>query len=115
MRKRTMIGAAMALACAAAPGKASAEWLSGRDLLEKCESKKDIAFGICLGYIDAVVDMNEVGEAPAPPGGIRLPVGLDNGRLREIVVAFLRANPAMLHYAGSDLVHAALSKAYPGE
>lgn len=94
---------------------ASAEWLSGTDLLERCQSKDDMPLGICLGYIDAVVDMAEIGEAPIPPGRILLPVGVQNGQLREIVVRYLHDHPKMLHYAASDLVYAALRKAFPGK
>ena len=87
-----------------------------------CLSSDLYARGICLGYVEGVAD---AGEQEALAGasvtgastlGIWrwcIPTGTASGQARDIVVKFLRENPAQRHLAAASVVASALQHAWP--
>ena len=107
---------------------ADAEDEDGNFLLRECkETQNDTYQGCepaissmhCLGYIDGLVDMNDIyksnvlkGSSPALiclPKDKRVTVG----DLARIVVKYLEDNPTQLHESAAALATVALGKAFP--
>jgi hypothetical protein len=114
------------------PGFCYAQNLSGNELLETCEAQDDLArFGFCIGYISGVIEGMKWGVA-APllmsgqtaqeadkTGGMFLgfcsPEGGTLGQYKDVVVLYLRNNPAERHNTARTQVQSALSEVYPCE
>lgn len=81
---------------------------NGNGLLQDC-TKQDTLY--CLGYNSAVadsLDSNSVnGYAACIPTSVSL------GQIKDIVVQYLRSNPAVRHFAAVGLVADAISRAFP--
>jgi hypothetical protein len=63
--------------------------------------------GICLGYIEGVVDSIPAGEGFEPDANVRLSQYVD------VVTEYLRNNPNLRHLSAYRLVRTALTDAFP--
>ena len=89
---------------------------SGNNLLEMCGSSDRSLNGVCVGYIEAIVDaMHIVQDSGGTVNGWRacIPQGVTVRRLRDLVIRFLRAHPELRPRAAIDLVTNALAEAFP--
>lgn len=96
---------------------------SGGDMLyAHCLSSDTYARGMCLGYVEGIADAGEqqalagASASGASTLGIWrwcIPTGAASGQAREIVVKFLRENPAQRHLAAASIVASALQRAWP--
>jgi Rap1a immunity proteins len=92
------------------PASASS-FKNGNQLLEECSSQVDLLF--CLGYIDAVndaLDGNSVNGYEAC-----VPNAVTAGQLKDIMVQYLRLNPADRHLIAVGLVADAISNKPPSK
>jgi hypothetical protein len=104
---RWLIVIATWLLCSS-PDFAAADFRSGNELLEDC-NEKNVLF--CLGYIAAISDGlngNGINGYEAC-----IPKTVTAGQLVDIVVQYLRLNPAERHFAAAVLVADAISTAFP--
>jgi hypothetical protein len=106
------------LLLAAVPSPAWAA-TSGNDLYEKCNpvSRNDsslIAIGYCLGFIEATVSVGEV-LLVAADARIKVcrPPSANVGQAAELVVKYLKDNPAERPRPAAVLVVKALQQAWP--
>ena len=93
---------------------------SGNELLSYCDG--DVAhLGFCLGYTLGISQgyiwghgfaVRTLGQ-PDPGAMICKPPEVTNGQLKDVVVKYLRANPAERHERADKLVLFALIKAWP--
>lgn len=119
-----------ALAWALVPGAASAENLSGNELLSVCEAKDDSAqLGYCLGYVQGAIEgmkwgisvplfasgeeADQVDKAGNAILGFCLPTDVTLGQNRDVIVKFLTDNPAERHNSARTLIQDALKQAFP--
>jgi hypothetical protein len=96
---------------------------TGDMLYAHCLSSNTYARGICLGYVEGVADAGEqqalagasVSGDASTLGTWRwcIPTGAALGQARELVVKFLRENPAERHLAAAGIVASALQRAWP--
>lgn len=111
-------------------GAANAQNMTGNELLSTCEqTESDAKFGYCLGYVSGVVEgmkwglavpllmagesTSEVEKTTGDLLGFCVPQEATLGQMRDVIVLYLRNNPAERH--GSARIHAqlALAEAYP--
>jgi hypothetical protein len=72
------------------PCMASAEFLTGNDLLSRINSEETIHRMFALGYVAGVSDAQQhVFSCP--------PLGVTNGQVRDVVKSYLEANPGIRH------------------
>ena len=89
---------------------------TGTGLLENCtfdakaSSQADLEFhlGLCIGFIKGVTNA----WAEQHPGGICPPDDLDNEKLRDVVVNWLRSHPAALAASAVGAVQSATTEAF---
>jgi hypothetical protein len=83
---------------------------SGNDVLELCTAPQGT--NGCVAYVAGVVDSMAGGN---PVAGYRtcLPKGVVTGQLVDITVTYLTSHASTRHLAGSHLVAAAISGAFP--
>jgi Rap1a immunity proteins len=118
---------AFALCCAVSLA-AHAEGQDGNFLLRECketltatyqECSAAVSGMHCLGFIDGLVDMNNIYKATvlkSPSRGlICLPKDkhLTTGQLARVVVEYLERNPGQLQQPAPTLATVALGKAFP--
>jgi hypothetical protein len=88
------------------PCIASAEFLSGNDLLSRINSDETIQRMFALGYVAGVSDAQQhVFSCP--------PSGVTNGQVRDVVKSYLEANPGIRHKTADLLVTDALKQVWP--
>jgi hypothetical protein len=108
---RWTVLAAVVLVAMAAPALAQTEsgngFASGNDLLRSCMDPRDVAIGICSGYLQGVLDVQ---TALRDPNGSCLPKGTEISQVRDAVVGYLRDNPAVRSQQASFLVITAVAK-----
>ena len=88
--------------------------VTGNSLLEYCGSKNVGEYGVCVGYITGVGDI-ETMDGAAFPDRQRFctPDNATNGQIIDIVVKYLKDHPAARHLLGAILVVNALTEAFP--
>ena len=88
------------------PGMASAEFLSGNDLLSKMNSDEVVQRMFALGYVAGVSDAQQhVFSCP--------PAGVTNGQVRDVAKSYIEANPSIRHKTADMLVTDALKQVWP--
>lgn len=109
---------------------ALAENISGNDLLSICEATDDAAkLGYCIGYVTGVIEGMKWGIASplmmsgADPEeadktgntllGFCIPAEATLGQMRDVILLYLRSNPAERHASARIQVQFALAGAYP--
>ena len=106
---------------------------SGNTLLDTCTSENDMAkLGFCVGYIVGEIEGQNFGaflfslmvEADMSAEEFTefanrlvfqhcIPPDVENGQLRDVVVQYLIANPAIRHESARSLVWEAYREAFP--
>jgi hypothetical protein len=127
MKHRFHTLSVLALSCAVSVA-AHAEEEDGNFLLRECKETLTATYqecsaavrGMhCLGFIDGLVDMNNIYKATilngSSQGLICLPEDkrLTTGQLARVVVEYLEHNPGQLHESAPSLATVALGKAFP--
>lgn len=106
----------VALIMGAFPGayaqNAPSMYQSGTALLEECLNDIPELHERCIGYISGIADVmnsDEVGEAQ-----ICIPanLGISSGRIRGIVIRWMRGHSEQLHLPARDLIAKALSDVF---
>jgi hypothetical protein len=109
---------------------ASAEPITGNDLLAACETAADAQQGFCSGYIVGSVEgmfwgtafpmfllgeenVDKVNETVANLLLICEPAGVTKGQYVDITIAYLTDNPELRHGPARGLIRNALSAAFP--
>ena len=81
-------------------------------MLQQCTATIGAEMDFCYGYIDAITDYllvnNVIGEFAAC-----ITTDLDDSRVRDLVVKFLRDNPRLRRRGASGLIAQALSERFP--
>lgn len=100
--------AALAVAIAALPAPAQAEWMDGNQLHDTCATPAPMDRAMCLSYVIGVLD--GMRYLPQPPV---TPKGATAGQIRDVVAKYLTDNPAMRDQQARMIVKAAISDAWP--
>jgi len=88
------------------PSMASAEFLTGNDLLSRMNSEEVVQRMFALGYVAGVSDAQQhVFSCP--------PSGVTNGQVRDVVRSYIEANPSIRHKTADMLVTDALKQVWP--
>lgn len=95
---------------------AQAHFTSGNDLLKECTAREGEATyyqssAYCTAYITGAADALDA-ERYMTVKSTCIPSGVTAGQLRDIVVAYLQANPTNRHISGYLLVNLALIGAF---
>jgi len=88
---------------------------SGNELLNVCQSN-GTQFGRCIGFIEGVSVGVELGEAfhgHKDLSDVCIPANVTNGQLKDIVLVYLRQNPATRHEPAVYAVVRSLRGAFP--
>jgi hypothetical protein len=105
--------AAILVAFLATASADATTFMMGNALYSYCAvpTKDETATSICIGYVDAIVDVMTANAI----NGFRacIPLTVSNPQLLDVVNQYLRANPAKRHLAAAGLVADALSTAFP--
>jgi hypothetical protein len=88
------------------PALASAEFVTGNDLLEGLRSGETVKRVFAMGYIAGVADANH-SVTYCPPEGISL------GQLRDMTEQYLIANASIRNLSGDILVGDMLNRRWP--
>lgn len=104
---RTTLAALIAGSMLVSAGNALADFASGKDLLQWCNSN-DYEKEKCLGYIMGVADMMRYSivsgwKACAAPAV----------QVRDVTIQFLQLHPEYRHLDGAGLVAEAIGRAFP--
>lgn len=103
----------LVLAAGLPTASASAQNLTGTDLLDSCavaatDSNYDYARGLCVGYILGVAD-----KLRSDAARICIDNSVTPRQIRDSVVRYLQANRSERERAADALISAALTEAYP--
>ena len=93
------------------PAWATSTWMTGNELLRYCNDDKS---GVCAGFVSGVMDADTTvrdWENRAPL--VCTPDELTLGQAVDVVVAYLRDNPSVLHLSASSIVLNALYEDFP--
>lgn len=94
---------------AASAGEPRDKLGTGRDLLAACTSAEALDYGMCVGYINGVVD----GFLVTDRTSICLPAGVTRGQLRDVVLAGITASPRESEQEPYVAALLAMSRAFP--
>ena len=91
---------------------ARAEWMNGDHLFRACNLESSAGNALVMGYIQGIEDASSV---PTNIEGPRycLPDNTNSGQLKNLICAWLRANPGRRHLKGSDVVKQTLTETWP--
>lgn len=103
-----------ALILAGGAGAANGRILTGNDLLAACESPTgSFLRAQCLGYLEGVFDRDAIARWEGAPHYIcALPDGVTIGQLFDVVVAYLKENPAVRQQQAASLAATAVREAF---
>lgn len=119
------------LGCLAVSQPAIAQPVSGNSLYEACTSDDQVQTGFCVGYLIGQIEGQFLGgllvtQRAGKEVGFEdfngfanqifqhcIPPDASNGQLRDVVVAYLRDNPANRHETARFLVWSAYRDAFP--
>lgn len=86
---------------------------TGNTLFSKCEGQDGVMRGACIGYIEGISDEIQVMQRVGYMKRVYCPTAdVNAGQLRDIVVKFLRDNPATRNQPAADLATTALIEAF---
>jgi hypothetical protein len=95
-------------------GDAKAEFFTGEQLREICESPSSAGQSWqCVGYVEAIADV--MGHAMYEGWRACIPTDerVTGAQAADVVTKYLRAHPDWLRFTASDLVARALAEAFP--
>jgi len=91
-----------------------ADLVEGNGLLEACTSKQPLQGAMCIGYIRGVIDgENMMGTALNKRPLVCLADGVTLGQVEEVVVKYLKDNPAERNKSSAGLIGIAAATAWP--
>lgn len=94
---------------------AQAAYVTGNDLLQKCESPKQADVYSCMSYVAAVIDyqvmMQSLGTAPS--ADFCLPENYPLDKAAVSVLRYLKRNPQMGTFIAAPTVTMALQHSHP--
>ena len=90
----------------------SAAVKDGNALLQQCTATVGAFMEFCFGYIDAIAD-SLLEDRRLGVLDVCVPAELDDVKLRDVVVKFLKENYGLRQLGAPELVAQALSEAYP--
>ena len=95
--------------------QSQAAFLTGSDLLQRCESASDTAYNACVGYIMGIVDYQDtlVAWSNLDKPFFCAPGSATAGQLVKVVTKWLNEHPEELHLAASSRTANSLSRAFP--
>lgn len=100
-RKSLLFCATICAMSLSTPARA-AQYMNGEALLSNCAGAS-ISYGLCIGYIEGVVDYADIVRLKLGfPACV--PPGVEAGKLSDIVVNYLRDNPTRRKLAASLLI-----------
>jgi Ssp1 endopeptidase immunity protein Rap1a len=79
---------------------------TGNDILSKCNDENTFPTGTCMGYILGVFDVLELEQSTCPGPAT-------NGQKVDVVLKYLRENPAIRHSIAPILLLTAAKDAFP--
>ena len=83
-------------------------FMSGDDLLKACAATDSYSQGVCNGYLEGVLDLQtQIREASKLDPC--LPAGIDGEKIKDAVLQYLRAHPAIRSYPAGSLVTTAMA------
>lgn len=85
---------------------------TGNTLLSACEDPAPVKQTFCVGYIEAIADIENSGEGVAGSRSC-IPPMVTGGQLRDIVIKGLRRMPEIRHNGVSSVVAAVLVDTFP--
>ena len=104
-----LTGSVLMIVAATIAGPARAEFVTGNQLYEKCNSNAPEDKFCCLGFVTGVAD-----TLPRGPKGIVCPEpNVTAGQFYDVAVKDLRDHPGMRGLPASLLAGAALGMAFP--
>ena len=125
MRKGTIAGAAVALVMSLSAA-ARGEFYDGNRLYAACSEDTSFNQGLCLGIVLGVVNTMSERREELRRRGLRRFYSMALGfppsclakevvasQIKDVVVQFLTAHPAMRHLSAPSLVANALGRAFP--
>ena len=94
--------------------QSKANFLTGSELLEMCESSNVSEQNVCAGFVIAIHDYHNtmVYKTTFPPF-FCTPDGGRSSQLVKVVTKYLNEHPERLHEAASELAHDALFVTFP--
>ncbi len=94
---------------------AAAAYMTGNDLLEKCQSDKSADAFSCMSYIAGVIDYQVMTQSLGTEPGVDfcLPEDLSLDKAAVIVMLYLRKSPQLGSFIAVPAVTMALHEAYP--
>lgn len=104
------------LVAASFPTVSHASFKDGNKLLSECEAgdaprPDNLSWGACMGYIIGAADALGFWSA-VTTGASCLPPTSQAGQVKDIVVKYLRDNPAKRHFNAHVLIYGALKDAF---
>ena len=116
MKRLSLMFAALTWLVTGQASPAGAVWMNGKAFVEDCLSE-DVARKLaCVSYITGAADMISVYAVVNPGGGtpaVCIPAETTVGKLQDVVVNHLKANPEETHSAAVVQVTLALHEAFP--
>ena len=118
--KRALSTLCLMAAILFAASPASAQYFDGQRLYSECEKGSSkttdslAPFGLCIGYIVGVADQYELHRHILGKKEECIPMNVQQGTLRDVVMKFLRDNPGKRSQPAAALIMLALFDAYPG-
>jgi hypothetical protein len=83
----------------------------GNKLLDECSHVNDMKGMACLGYVQGAADMLEaIAHLAGKPECIRN--GVQTGQVKDVIVRYLKANPANRHFRAAYLASEAIGEAF---
>ena len=105
------VGLLMTLSCAVMAPRARANFLSGNQLLNKCQDQNPFNQGDCLGFTSGVSDTMASNALYGWTACV--PLQVTRWQVMDIAVQFLVKHPESRHFSASTLVAYALHEAFP--
>ena len=89
--------------------------LSGRTLMEQCISNLTVAQSVCTSYIQGLIEGHTLstGGAMGQAKFFCVPPNASAGKVKKVIVKYLRKNAAELERNAGELVYQALAEAWP--
>jgi hypothetical protein len=103
------------IATNSAPSKhQNVDLIEGNGLLEACTSRQPLQGAMCIGYIRGVIDgENMMGTALNKKPLVCLSEGVTLGQVEDVVVKYLKDNPAERNKPSAGLIGIAAATAWP--
>ena len=83
-------------------------FMSGNDLLRTCAATDSYSQGACNGYLEGVLDLQTQIRGASKLDSC-IPAGIDGEKIKDAVLQYLRAHPAIRSYPAGALVTTAMA------